>query len=178
MCQVTVLTHYYVSASAVAFPPSGTVPNHTGQLNATTHTNTDFSAGLETYPVYYADEMTQTSSCEVPHTAGKPRNYHARKKKSASSTRQYSYHSNVMQQPTIPRYHHSKHPLPLLRHFSPLPVPRRQHQQSQVLVLLLVDGVLVSWVDFAACLFGIRTVNIRASAVAILLSATSDNITT
>ncbi|KAG2039154.1 hypothetical protein BDR03DRAFT_953010 [Suillus americanus] len=60
----------------------------------------------------------QLREVEVPYTAGKPRNYHARKK-------------------------NNHIPLPLLRHFPRSLVPRGQREHSRVLIPQLLNGGLV-----------------------------------
>lgn len=65
----------------------------------------------------------------------------------------------LIQKTRAPRHHHSNClSLPLLHHFLLSLVPHKQ-EQSQVLVLPLVDGALILWACFAACPFRTQIIN-------------------
>jgi hypothetical protein len=64
MGQVTAPPHHHHNAPTVAFPPSGAVQSHIAKISMTTNTDPNLSVGLGIYPVYYANEMNQTSSCK------------------------------------------------------------------------------------------------------------------
>ncbi|KAG2356153.1 hypothetical protein BDR07DRAFT_473495 [Suillus spraguei] len=143
---IITLLQCYIDTPSV-LPHSGAAQS--GQLSTILDLDSDLLARLGTYLVSYAEEMHRTSSC----------------KRSRSLTQRESLgiimlkrrllaHLDVpiliphalTQQSRAPRDHHtySNHiSLPLLHHFLPSLVPHQQQEQSQVLVLPLVDGVLI-----------------------------------
>ncbi|KAG1816786.1 uncharacterized protein BJ212DRAFT_1299530 [Suillus subaureus] len=95
---MTVPPQHHVNAPAVAYPPSGTASSYIGQMSPTPDPDPTHSAGLEIR--HRSDiQLREPPIVEVPYTAGKPRNYHARKKKpAASSSRPLKTHTT--QQPS------------------------------------------------------------------------------
>ncbi|KAG1849491.1 hypothetical protein F4604DRAFT_1810542 [Suillus subluteus] len=168
MSRMTFPFQHHVNALSIPFPPFGAASSHRGQLSQIPNRDPNLSAGLKTYLVYYAEEMDRTSSCE----------------RSRSLTRRASLETITLERRSwlpahldlpilIPRnnpaeqhktyhHHHSKHiPLPLLRHFPQLLVPRGQWEHPRVLIPPLLNGGLVLCAGCAVCLFSIQTVSIR-----------------
>jgi hypothetical protein len=82
--------------------------------------------------------------------------------------------NNLAKQHKVYHPHHSCHLRLLLpRRFLLSLVPLGQWEQSRVLISLVLDGALVSWVGFAACLFRTWTVTTRGAVAMALSSGTT-----